>query len=141
VPAGVAHVTFYRASKPQQQDQLCAHVKLEDDGPKMKSCSIHVFDETGPMLSCEKNCYAQLGVTSEPEAAMYTAKWVESSHGTSSEACNKAYSVVVIQISQYLLLDTTFTENKSAPMVTLSELRALDADKVPLNLIVPLPML
>ena len=70
---------------------------------------------------------------------MYTTKWVKSFLGTLSGVCGKANSVTVIHASKCLPLNTPLTESISAPMVTVSELKALCVDKVSLNLAVPLP--
>ena len=80
VPAGISRVAMRRIGigALHKRAQIWAHVTLVDDGPKMKSCNIVVFDSDGPLVIFEGFRYAKLAPEA-PEASLFTAKWVQSS--------------------------------------------------------------
>ena len=79
VPAGISRVAMHRSGElHKQEQQIWAHVALVDDGPKMKTCDVSLFDEDGLIMSFESFRYARLG-SSGPEASLFAAKWIQSS--------------------------------------------------------------
>jgi hypothetical protein len=143
VPAGISRVVMHRSGSLHVRGEVWAHVSLVDDGSKMKSCSICTFDADGLLFSFDGFRYARLGV-SDPEAAMFAAKWIESSHDRVIEESpsenvfnHDGYSMAVIQLSgcSTPVLDE---ESNCSLTFTVSEIEALDADKIPATIIVPI---
>ena len=143
VPAGISRVVMHRTGSLHVRGEVWAHVSLVDDGTKMKSCSIDIFDAHGLLFSYEGFRYARLGVKG-PDAAMFAAKWIESprdimiEESTSETVINHdGCSLAVIQLSG--CSTPVLDEEPNCPLTfTVSEIEALGADKIPATIVVPI---
>ena len=138
VPAGITRMTMYHAGVLHQREGVWSLVTLVDEGSKIKSCNISLFDKDGhSILFFEGLRYARLSFA-YPEASLYTAKWTPSLHKRSFDMDDIMCNVVVIQLSDCLPYSKALEEKPRTLIMTLSKLKSLDAQKVPTNIVVPL---
>ena len=138
VPAGISRVVMYRQGSLHLRRVVWAHSALVEDGSKMKTCNIDMWDDHGPILSFEGLRYARLGL-SGPNASMYTANWIPSSHNTYiADSEDISTNITIINISGYQPFNFMLDENMAISTMTLAELQLLNASKIPTKFIVPL---